>query len=310
MNNIINRQGVNRRVWALTGMPTPNSPTDAWAQCRLVTPTNTAVPKYYGQARDLLMDQRGPFKFVPKESATDTIMQWMQPSIRFSLDEVTELPDQVIIHRQSTMSETQQRAYMAMLNKLKTEVAGGEILAVNEAVKASKLVQIACGVAYAIDGQRVMLPAPNRMEVLREIIEESDGKVIVFVPLTGALEHVASQLSDSWEVGIVHGATPKAERDRIFGAFQETPSPHILVANPGTMSHGLTLTAATTIIWFAPIYSLDIYGQANARIKRIGQSRKTRIVNIAGSPIEEKMYRRLENKESMQNLLLEMLENQ
>jgi hypothetical protein len=602
MNEIINKQGVFRRVWALTGMPTPNSPTDAYAQCRLVTPTNPAVPKYFGQARDVLMDAKGPFKFVPKATANDTVMQWMQPSIRFSLDEVTELPEQVIIHRQSVMSATQQRAYTAMLGKLRAEVAGGQILAVNEAVKASKLVQIAClregtevltslgwvpieevtdsmkvwdgdewvqqkgsifkgvkqtityagveltedhlvlskdgwatakemlngrtsdgrrldratvrlpdgykksrahqtrvrslgvclplwgsrlayepvptlkaqpetqtlrvrareqnprhvlytpsqhmvahetqmyrpelsrlptvrrawnncvravagqfrellgryerwlqrqtfarpyrqqrpvhqrelplgdaygasqqpeiktssfnpcvisaaqhtgvdavqqgtkrasaapvydlvdcgprnrfvvrgtdgelvivhncGVAYAIDGTRVMLPAPARMELLREIIAESDGKVIVFVPLTGALEHVASQLSDEWEVAVVHGATPKAERDVIFGAFQTTPAPHVLVANPGTMSHGLTLTAATTIIWFAPIYSLDIYGQANARIKRIGQDQKTRIVNIAGSPIEEKMYSRLENKESMQNLLLDMLEKQ
>ncbi len=310
MNEIINKQGVFRRVWALTGMPTPNSPTDAYAQCRLVTPTNPAVPKYFGQARDILMDSKGPFKFVPKASANDTVMQWMQPSIRFSLDEVTELPEQVIIHRQSVMSAPQQRAYTAMLGKLKAEVAGGQILAVNEAVKASKLVQIACGVAYATDGGRIMLPAPARMELLREIIAEADGKVIVFVPLTGALEHVASQLSDEWEVAVVHGATPKAERDVIFGAFQTTPAPHVLVANPGTMSHGLTLTAATTIIWFAPIYSLDIYGQANARIKRIGQDQKTRIVNIAGSPIEEKMYSRLENKESMQNLLLDMLEKQ
>ena len=82
------------------------------------------------------------------------------------------------------------------------------------------------------------------------------------------------------------------------------------MANPGTMSHGLTLTAATTIIWFAPIYSLDIYGQANARIKRIGQKSKTRIINVSGSPIEDKIYERLEKKETMQSLLLDMLENQ
>ena len=177
-------------------------------------------------------------------------------------------------------------------------------------MKASKLVQIACGVAYAVDGKRIMLPAPNRIELLRELIAESEGKVIVFVPLTGALEHVAQELSSEWEVAVVHGATPKAERDEIFGSFQNTPSPHVLVANPGTMSHGLTLTAATTIIWFAPIYSLDIYGQANARIKRIGQKSKTRIINVSGSPIEDKIYERLEKKETMQSLLLDMLENQ
>ena len=310
LNDILNKQPVQRRVWALTGMPPPNAPTDAWAQCRLIIPASTVVPKYFGAARDALMDARGPFKFIAKSTANDTVKEWMQPSIRFSLDEVTELPDQVVLHRHTDMSEAQKRAYNMMLSKLKTEYEGGEILALNEAVKASKLVQIACGVAYAVDGKRIMLPAPNRMELLRELIAESEGKVIVFVPLTGALEHVAKELAKEWEVAIVHGATPKPERDVIFGAFQNTPNPHVLVANPGTMSHGLTLTAATTIIWFAPIYSLDIYGQANARIKRIGQKNKTRIINISGSPIEDKIYDRLEKKETMQSLLLDMLEKQ
>lgn len=310
MNEIVNKQPVQRRVWGMTGMPTPNAPTDAWAQCRLITPANPAVPKYFSSAREKLMDARGPFKFVAKATANDTVMQWMQPSIRFSLDEVTELPEQVFLRRHAEMSDAQKRAYTTMLSKLKAEYQGGEILALNEAVKASKLVQIACGVAYAVDGQRIMLPSPARIELIKGLIDESEGKVIVFVPLTGALEHVASELSKDWEVGIVHGATPKGERDTTFGAFQNQENPHVLVANPGTMSHGLTLTKATTIIWFAPIYSLDIYGQANARIRRIGQGAKTRIVNVSGSPIEERIYDRLEKKEHMQSILLDMLEHQ
>lgn len=309
MDRIANKQKP-RRVWGLTGMPTPNSPTDAWAQCRLVTPQNKEVPKYFGSARDALMVQKGPFKWEPKSSANDIVLQWMQPSIRYTLDDVLELPEKVILHRFATMSDDQKRLYNAMLSKLKTEFEGGEILAVNEAIKASKLVQIACGVAYSRDGARVHIPAPSRIELLKELIEESDGKVIVFVPLTGTLEYVAEELRKDWEVGVVHGATPKAERDDIFGAFQNHDNPHVLVANPGTMSHGLTLTRATTIIWYAPIYSLDTYGQANARITRIGQKSKTRIVNISGSPIEERIYDRLTKKEGMQNLLLDMIQKQ
>lgn len=309
MNVIANKQ-TPRRVWGLTGMPTPNSPTDAWAQCRLVVPQSNDVPKYFGAARDALMLQKGPFRWEPKSSANETVLQWMQPSIRYTLDDVTELPDQVVIRRYADMSPEQKRLYTMMLNKLKTEYEGGEILAVNEAIKASKLVQIACGVAYTKDGGRVNIPAQSRIDMLKEIIEEADGKVIVFVPLTGTLEYVAQELRASWDVGVVHGETPKAERDQIFGAFQNHENPHVLVANPGTMSHGLTLTRATTIIWYAPIYSLDIYGQANARILRIGQKSKTRIINIAGSPIEERIYDRLEKKESMQSLLLDMIQNQ
>jgi SNF2 family DNA or RNA helicase len=309
MNVIANKQ-IARRVWGLTGMPTPNGPTDAWAQCVLVVPNRKDVPKYFGSARDLLMTQKGPFKWEPKANATETVLQWMQPSIRYTLDEVTELPEQVIINRYAEMSDEQKKLYKMMLTKLKTEYGGGEILAVNEAIKASKLLQIACGCAYTKDGGRVVIPAPARIELLKETIAESESKVIVFVPLTGTLEYVARELSTEWEVGVVQGATPKAERDEIFKNFQNHSSPHVLVANPSTMSHGLTLTKATTIIWYAPIYSLDTYGQANARILRIGQKSKTRIVNISGSPIEELIYKRLDKKESMQNILLDMLKNQ
>ena len=100
-----------------------------------------------------------------------------------------------------------------MFGKLKTEFDGGEILAVNEAVKANKLVQIACGVAYGLDGAPIILPAAARLETLQEVIEESEGKVIVFVPLAAVLEHVAQHLSKHWEVAIVHGETSKADRD-------------------------------------------------------------------------------------------------
>jgi SNF2 family DNA or RNA helicase len=309
MNNIANKQ-TPRRVWGLTGMPTPNSPVDAWAQCKLVVPNSTGVPRYFSAAREALMLQKGPFKWEPKPAANDVVLQWMQPSIRYSLDDVTELPDLVMIDRKAEMSDKQKELYNKMLSKLKADYEGGEILAVNEAIKASKLVQIACGVAYTRDGGQVVLPAPDRMQLLKETIEESDGKVIVFVPLTGTLEYVAAELRKDWEIGVVHGATPKAERDQIFGSFQNHEQPHVLVANPGTMSHGLTLTRATTIIWYAPIYSLDTYGQANARILRIGQKSKTRIVNISGSPIEDRIYKRLQGKETLQNILLDMLKNQ
>lgn len=309
MNIIANKQ-TPRRVWGLTGMPTPNAPTDAWAQCKLVVPNSPNVPKYFGAARDAVMVQKSMFKWEPKANANDTVLQWLQPSIRYALDDVTELPAMVMLDRKAQMSDKQKELYNKMLSKLKADYEGGEILAVNEAIKASKLVQIACGVAYTKGGGQVTLPAPHRMQLLKETIEESDGKVIVFVPLTGTLEYVAAELRKDWEVGVVHGATSKPERDEIFGSFQNHENPRVLVANPGTMSHGLTLTRATTIVWYAPIYSLDTYGQANARILRIGQKHKTRIVNMSGSPIEDRIYLRLQRKENLQNLLLDMLKNQ
>lgn len=306
LNKILNKQSP-RRAWALTGMPTPNSPTDAWAQCRVLNPESEVVPRYFGKARDQLMYQQTQFKWIPRKNANDIVYEWMQPSIRYSLDDVVDLPEQIFITRDVQLSPEQRKAYTDMLSSLHTEYEGGKILAVNEAVKASKLIQISCGVAYGADHEQIVIPAPQRMEVLKEIIEGSEGKVIVFVPLTGALEHVAKELSDEWDVRIVHGGTSKAERDEIFHGFQTSAHPHVIVANPGTMSHGLTLTAATTIVWFAPVHSNDTYEQACARVRRPGQKRSTVIVHIAGSEVERRIYTRLKTKQKMQGLLLDMM---
>jgi SNF2 family DNA or RNA helicase len=308
LNRICNKQ-TQRRVWGLTGSPTPNSPTDAWAQCRLVTPDNPLVPKYFSAFRDRVMRQITQFKWVPRQEANDIIYNMMQPAIRYSLDDCTDLPEQTFISRDVELTPEQAKAYKDMLNKLSTDVEGGQILAVNEAVKANKLVQIACGVAYDINGNQVVIPSKPRMTVLKETIEQSEGKVIVFVPFTGALQSVADELRKDWEVEIVDGSTSKTDRDRIFGSFQRGPDPHVIVANAAAMSHGLTLTAATTIVWYAPVHSNETYEQACARVRRPGQTRTTVIVHIAGSEIERKIYRRLQDKQSMQGLLLDMMKD-
>ena len=306
LNTICNKQST-RRVWGMTGSPTPNAPTDAWAQCKLVTPDNSTVPKYFSAFRDRVMRQITPFKWAARQDANDAVYQMMQPAIRFSLDDCVDLPEQTFITRDVALTKEQEKAYKDMMTKLATEYSGGQILAVNEAVKANKLIQIACGVAYGTGGEEVVIPSKPRMDVLKEIIEESEGKVIVFVPLTGALESVASELRKDWAVETVHGGTSKSERDRIFGEFQRGLDPRVLVANASTMSHGLTLTAATTIVWYAPVHSNETYEQACARVRRPGQTRTTVIVHIAGTDVERRVYKRLQDKQSMQGVLLDMM---
>ncbi len=105
---------------------------------------------------------------------------------------------------------------------------------------------------------------------------------------------------------MVHGGVSKSQRDDIFHDFMQPHGVRVLVAQPGTMAHGLTLTAANTIVWFAPTNSAETYQQANARIVRPGQTRNTLIVRVQGSDIERKMYERLERRESMQGTLLDM----
>lgn len=309
LDTVCNKQHA-RRVWGLTGSPTPNSPTDAWAQCRLVTPDNPEVPKFFGRFKDSTMRQVSPFKWVPRHNANEVVLKAMQPSIRFSLEDCVDLPEQIILDREVGMTPEQTRLYKEMNTKLKTQIAGGEVIAVNEAVKASKLVQIACGVTYGISGDELSVPNGPRVAEVAELIDESEGKVIVFIPFTGALNEVATELGKLFTVKVIQGSTSKSERDQTFADFQTQADPRVIVANPSTMSHGLTLTAATTIIWFAPTWSSETYEQACARVRRPGQTKKTVIVHIAGTDIERKIYKRLAAKQSMQGLLLDMVQEQ
>lgn len=292
-------------VWGLTGTPTPNAPTDAWAQCRLITPHN--VPRYFGQFRDRVMKQITQFKWVPRDDALETVRAAMQPAIRFAREDCIDLPPTTYQTREAPLTPEQKAAFETLVRTFKAEYEGGQILAVNEAVKMSKILQVCLGVAYAADGSQVVLPSEPRVELAREIIEEAGAKVIVFVPLTGALEHLAQRLARHYSVAIVHGQTSKNERDRIFGDFMKRPDPHVLVANAAAMSHGLTLTSADTIIWYGPTTSNETYLQANARIVRPGQKRNTLIVNVESTPLERRIYDRLRKRGTMQGALLDML---
>jgi SNF2 family DNA or RNA helicase len=290
-------------VWGLTGTPIPTAPTDAWGECRLITPGT--VPPYFGAFRDMTMKKVSTYKWLPRADALDVVHRAMQPAIRFAREDCIDLPPTTFVTREVEMTADQKRMYKDMLARFKAEHEGTQIIAMNEAVKIGKLLQIVCGVAYKGD-DNVVIPAKPRVDEVMEVIEEAGGKVIVFVPLTGALEHLAEAVGKEHSVAVVHGATSKAKRDTIFHDFMLPAGPRVLVAQPGTMAHGLSLTAANTIVWFAPVHSAEIYQQANARIVRPGQKSNTLIVRIQGSELERRMYAKLESRETMQGTLLDL----
>lgn len=305
LNAIINKQHP-RWAWGLTGTPIPNQPTDAWAQCRLLTPAT--VPPYFNRFKDRVMRQVSQFVWVPRGDALEVVHEVMQPAIRFERDECIDLPPCVYETRQAELTAEQSKAYKEMLTRLKTEIAEGQVTAVNEAVKAQKLVQICCGVAYAGDGEHLVMDAGPRMEVVLEVIEESNSKTIVFVPFLGVIEPLRKRIEAAGHsVACIHGGIAKTARDEIIKAFMKAEHPKVLVAQPATMSHGLTLTSASTIIWYAPITSSDTYAQANARISRSGQRHSQLIVMIEGTDLERRYYQRLKDKQNVQGTLLGMV---
>lgn len=296
-------------AWGLTGSPTPNEPSDAWGQCRLLAPNK--VPPFFKQFKRQTMTQVSQFKWIPRPEANDIVFEAMQPAVRYKRDECVELPDTIYQNRPVGMSAEQDRVYKELMKKLKLGFQEGTVTAANEGVLFSKLLQIASGYVYTSDRKVVKLNNDSRVDNLLEILDEAEGKVIVFVDFI----HAANELQDillkqKVRSSLVTGDTPANARNHIFNAFQTQALPRVLVAHPKCMAHGLTLTAANTIVWFTPTTSHETYDQACARITRPGQTRKSLIVHLTGSPVEAKLYRRLQQKASIQGALLEMFESQ
>jgi SNF2 family DNA or RNA helicase len=292
-------------VWGMTGTPTPNAPTDAWGQCRLLCPER--VPRTFAAFRDLVMRQTSLYNWMIRPDATDSVAAMMQPSIRWRREDCIDLPPALYLTREVEMTPEQKHAYKTMVKSMAIEYEGKTVLAVNEAAKVTKLMQVACGAVYDGQGDVVQLPNRPRVDVVREIIEEAAGKVIVFVPFKSVVRIVAAELAKDYPVEIIHGDVGKSARDRIFSAFQRPGGVRVLVAQPDAMAHGLTLTEANTIVWYSAVNNQETYSQANGRVSRAGQKRTQFIVHIEGSAIERKVYERLKKKQRMQGALLEAI---
>ena len=163
-------------VWGLTGSPTPNGPTDAFGQVKLLTPENIA--RSFRTFQRQIMHQISTFKWLPKPGANDIVAAAMKPSVRFSIDE-HDLPETTYSSRHAPLTAAQKRLYEQMLRHFKMELAGQQIVALNEGVKLTKLLQISAGFAYTKD-KGVHINAKERMKVVLELIEQSERKVIVF----------------------------------------------------------------------------------------------------------------------------------
>ncbi len=295
-------------AWGMTGSPTPNEPPDAWGIAKMLTPHR--CPRFRKEFQRRTMTQVSQFRWIPKKDANDHVYELLQPAVRYKRDDCIELPEVTTLEIKVEQSKQVKDVYQKMMKKLRVAFHEGQVNASNEGVLFMKLLQVACGWVYTQDRKVVSLDNRNRVQEVADLYEESAGKVIVFADFTHAAQELHKRLlKKKVNCVLVTGATPKKIRDEIFGSFQNSDEKSMIVAHPKCMAHGLTLTAANTIIWFTPTTSLDTYEQACARITRPGQTRKSLIIQLTGSPIESRIYGRLRQKANLQGALLDMFDD-
>lgn len=209
------------------------------------------------------------------------------------------------------MGTMQAKVYKQLFDVLVVQMAEGRVTAVNEGVKMSKLLQIASGAVYTETRGVVKFDDNAKLTELMSVIDQAERKVLVFAPFKHAVAHIAESLTKhGYDIAVITGDTPTGRRNEIFNDFQYTDSIEVIVAHPQTMAHGLTLTAANTVVWYSPAPSLEIYLQANARVTRPSQTFKQLIVHLEASAIERKVFKRLQNNEKVQGALLDMVRAQ
>jgi SNF2 family DNA or RNA helicase len=184
---------------------------------------------------------------------------------------------------------------------------GEQITAANAAVNMNKLLQISCGAVYTDSGETIEFDIKNRYKVLREVIDESSQKVLIFVPFKHVIDLLQEKLTkDKITNAVIRGDVSASNRTRIFDEFQTTDNPEVLIIQPQAASHGVTLTAANTIVWWGPTSSLETYAQANARVHRSGQNHPCTVVQLQGSPVENAVYRMLDNRISVHTKMIDL----
>jgi SNF2 family DNA or RNA helicase len=162
----------------------------------------------------------------------------------------------------------------------------------------NKLLQISAGAAYTDTLEVVEFDCQPRLNVLLEALEETKRKVLVFAPYRHSIDTISDFLTKKGiSVKKIHGDVTASKRAMIFNEFQTTPDPRVLVIQPQSASHGVTLTAADTVVFWGPVMSVETYVQCCARADRQGQtSDKVTVIHIQGSEIERRMFKQLEGR--------------
>lgn len=300
-------------VWGLTGTPQPNVPTDVYGQIKLIKPDNVKGISSF-RFKELVMRKMSQFTWVPRYDAADTIAGLMKPAIKITKSDVLSLPDVTYKYIEVPLTKQQADFYSEMKKNQYVGDGTTSITAVNGGALMSKLLQVATGAIYNDDGEPMKFDVKPRVSItidlIRESRERSDdklyGKTLVFAPFRHTVEMLREELSKYYNVAVITGDTTAKQRANIFHEFQTSDELDVIIAVAKAMSHGVTATAASSIIWFGPVTSNETYQQACNRIDRPGQTQEMTIYHLHSTPVEEKLYKTLQQRKLSQADLLNL----
>ena len=293
-----------RRI--LTGSPVTKSPMDLYQQCAFLSDNCLDVSSYYVfQARYAVTVERQlnthTFKQIVGYRRLDELKEKLDRfAYRVKKEECLDLPDKLYVKREVDLTPEQLKYYNEMKAFAMAQIGGGLVSTVNALTQLMRLHQIVCGHVKLDDGTVIELPN-KRMDELLSVVEETDGKLIIWANYRHDIEAIKLALSKEYgmnAVGMYYGDTDMDERKRVLQEFQNPDSEmRFFVGNPSTGGYGLTLTAASTMVYYSNSFDLEKRLQSEDRAHRIGQTKNVTYIDlIAVGTVDEKIVKALRAK--------------
>jgi SNF2 family DNA or RNA helicase len=291
----------------LTGTPVTKSPLDIYTQFAFLDTKILGQSNYYAfRARYAKIINRPTsggrhFPLITGYQRLEELEEKIYThAFRVKKEECTDLPDKVYQKRFVTMSEKQLVAYESLRRNAMFIFNDNTTTSVNRLSQIVKLHQVCCGFTINDDGE--IHDVPNkRYDELLNVLEESDGKVIIWANYRHNIQTITQKLKDKYgdtSTAAFYGDTDNQVRMDLVENFQNKGHDlTYLVANPKTGGYGITLTASHTVVYFSNNYDLEIRLQSEDRAHRIGQKNKVTYVDfVCKGTVDEKILTALKNK--------------
>ena len=302
-----------RRI--MTGSPITKSPMDLYTQCEFLNPELLGHKSFYSFQYEYAIIKRrnlGSYSFnqiVGYKNLKELNGLLDNFSYRVRKQDCLDLPDKVYTKRVVELTPEQAKMY-SDLKKIALGICEeGTVTPTTILTQLLRLQQVCSGHVKLDDGT-IKTFSSAKIKELEAVVEEIDGKAIIWANFTHDIESIVKLLTNMYgEDSVVsyYGATSTDQRDYAMSSFQNPDSPvRFFVGQPRTGGYGLTLTQASTVIYYSNSYDLEVRLQSEDRAHRIGQVNKVTYIDIiAEKTVDEKVLQALRSKIDIASVVLQ-----
>ena len=292
-----------RRI--MTGSPVTKSPLDLFKQCEFLDEYLLDHSSYYTFRTRYAIMRKAHFngrsvEIVVGYKNLGELSDKLKPfSYRVLKDDCLDLPKKTFMKRVISLSAEQDKVYKQMKQMALAQLNGKVITTASALTQLMRLHQITCGHFKADDGS-TQLVKNNRLNELLELLDEVEGKAVIWAHYQYDVQTIIDSIKKEYgddSVVDYYGKTPNEDRQDNIKKFQSDPKCRFLVGTPSTGGYGITLTAASTMIYYSNGYDLEKRQQSEARIDRIGQEKPMTYIDIiCEDTVDERIVKALRKK--------------